>query len=286
MPPVACVFLGRYLARSLVSAAARTASERRRTKSATVLNATPLLPRRVLRAEIKTFLPVLGRGSRGPRFGRAVRQIGEEAIRLAPPSTSKTPAPRRAPSGRGYTSWIIKPHPEAALVHLWEQLTRSLSPGGRERRSQRAPPPPSSIPPRSSRSKSCASRGSRPNKRAGGVIVASKVVDTETPPTPFGTASSSERRTRLARSCCTPPALSMRSRNTSLPRACAWTRGEGEGPRGGVAARVAHRRAFTPGGGEDEAARRPSPRTRGRDARLEVHDEAGEAVDESTRGSR
>ena len=78
---VACVFLGRYLARSLVSFAVFVLDRYVRACSddADFLNAT-LYYLTVLRAEIKTFLLVLGITVSWSTLMRPVRQIGEEAF--------------------------------------------------------------------------------------------------------------------------------------------------------------------------------------------------------------
>ena len=118
---VACVFLGRYLARSLVSFAVFVLDRYVRACSddADFLNAT-LYYLTVLRAEIKTFLIVLGITVSWSTLMRPVRQIGEEAF---------------ANAARGFTCacvalffrvthrWIIKTL--TSRLHsstFWEQL--------------------------------------------------------------------------------------------------------------------------------------------------------------------
>ena len=118
---VACVFLGRYLARSLVSFAVFVLDRYVRACSddADFLNAT-LYYLTVLRAEIKTFLLVLGITVSWSTLMRPVRQIGEEAFANAARGLSCACV---ALFFRVTHQWIIKTL--TSRLHsstFWEQL--------------------------------------------------------------------------------------------------------------------------------------------------------------------
>lgn len=118
---VACVFLGRYLARSLVSFAVFVLDRYVRACSddADFLNAT-LYYLTVLRAEIKTFLLVLGITVSWSTLMRPVRQIGEEAFANAARGLSCACV---ALFFRVMHQWIIKTL--TSRLHsstFWEQL--------------------------------------------------------------------------------------------------------------------------------------------------------------------